>query len=333
MAEKVKEQKRGNFLKGIIIAVVALAAAVFIPQFLNGITGGGYYLHLLIIIAIFSILSMSYNVITGVAGQSNLAHIAFMGTGAYISTILVMYAGVNYWITFFLAGIVAMLLGLLIGIPTLKMRGTYFAIGTLAISQLMSLIWLNGMPGGSDGIPDVPHIPLWGIDFTQKINYAYLMIFFAAVTFFVVLRVVKSRTGRAFVSIREGEDLALTTGINTTQYKLTAFMISAFFGGIAGALYAPYMHYICPQDFSMANFMTVLTMLAVGGFGTIWGPILGTTILTILPEVLLPLKDYIFIVYGAILIPVIIYAPRGIMGAVEDMRARRQARRAKRAEV
>jgi len=307
--------------------LILLAAAILVPRLLSGITGGDYYLHLLVMISFWSILGMSLNLVVGFTGLANLAHAGLAGVGAYTAVLLFMFMGLPYWVSFLAAGLIAMLVGVIIGLPTLKLRGVYFAIGTLAITQVLSLIFLNAMPGGSDGVPDVPHLTLWGINFANKVNYAYLFLFFGFVVFIIIRRVVNSRIGRALVAVREGADLAATTGVNIVYYRLLGFMISAFIAGIAGALYAPYMHYTCPADWTIAQLLTLITMLAVGGFGTLWGPIVGAAILTALPEILLPLKDFIFIIYGLILIPTIIFAPRGIMGAVSDLMRRRRAKR------
>ncbi|MBA7653770.1 hypothetical protein ES703_61631 [subsurface metagenome] len=325
---------KGLNFRRLFFYLIGVAVAIVLPWILSGVTGGDFYLHLIVMIMIMSILAMSFNILTGYTGRANLAHASFMGVGAYTSTLLVMEVGVPYWVAFLAGGIMAIGIGLVIAIPTLKLRGHYFAIGTIALAQFITMVFINTMPGGSDGIPDVPNLTLWGIDFTIKLNYVYLMIFWAAVIFFITSRVINSRLGRAFIAIREGEDLAMTTGVDVTRYKILAFMISAFIAGLAGALYAPYMHYICPEDFGLLTLMSVLAMTAVGGFGTLWGPFVGTTILTLLPEILLPLKDYIFIIYGLMLIPIIIYAPKGIMGSVQGLLKRRAAaRRAKGLEV
>jgi branched-chain amino acid transport system permease protein len=316
-------------LKSLLLVLIGIAAAVLLPVVFGSLKGGGYYLHLIIIMCVMSMLGISYNIIVGYTGRSNLAHAAFYGFGAYASTILVMRLGIPYWISFIAAGLLPMAVGLLIAFPTMKLQGTYFAICTLAIAQFFNMLFVNARAytGGTDGVVDIPDLTLFGIDFhTSKLPYAWLMIFFTVVFYLVASRIVSSRMGRAFISIREGELLANTTGIDITRYKTLAFMLSAFMGGLVGALYAPYMHYVAPVDFSLAVFMTVMTNVAVGGFGTLLGPVLGSIILTALPEILLPLKDYVFIINGAILIPVIIFMPRGIMGVYNETMRRRRAR-------
>jgi branched-chain amino acid transport system permease protein len=238
--------------------------------------------------------------------------------GAYVSTILVQQFGVNYWVSFLAGAFSAVILGAFIGVPSLRLRGTYFSIITIAFAQVVYIVERNwfSVTGGTDGLLEIPNITLFGIDFLNKMNYAYLFIAMTVITFLMVRALVQSRVGRAFIAIRDGADLALTTGINTTMYKIISFLTGSFIAGYAGALYAPLMRFIDPEDFTLGVMLNVLSALVIGGARTFWGPIIGAIFIIALPEVLIPLRAYLFLIQGILMVLIIIYFPGGIMGGV-----------------
>jgi branched-chain amino acid transport system permease protein len=296
---------------------VILALLILLPFFLPKA-----YLHLGVIIGVHAILALSLGMVVGFVGQLSLCHAGFYGIGAYTSALLT-FAHWPFWLALPAAGAISGVFGLLIGLPSLKTRGTYFAITTLSFGVIMSIVmnnWIsltNG-PDGLSGLVLPDPIPLWGktsISFNTPRNYYFLVGIFLLFTIFVFRRLLDSRVGRAFSGVRDNEVLAECLGIQALRYKLTAFIIGAIFAGLAGSLYAHYLRYICPRDFSFAESFDLLVMVVVGGAQTILGPIVGALFILALPKFFGFEPVYGRVAFGIILIIVMIYMPRGIVGA------------------
>lgn len=253
------------------------------------------------------ILAVSLNLINGFTGQLSLGHAGFMAVGAYTAVILT--TKLDYP---FLAGLVgsamaAGLAGFVIGVPTLRLKGDYLAIATLALGEiirvtLQNIDYING-PAGISGIPKLT-------------TWAWL---FGAVvlTIIVVVNLVNSSYGRAIISVREDEIAAELMGINTTKYKVLAFVIGASFAGIAGALYGHYFYIIKPETFNFMKSFDILVMVVLGGLGSTTGAVIAAIFVTILTAVLQPFPEVRMILYALILIIVMIYRPQGLMGNKE----------------
>lgn len=282
------------------------------------------YLHLAVIIGIHAILALSLGLVVGFVGQLSLCHAGFYGIGAYTSALLT-FAHWPFWLALPAAGVISGIFGLLIGLPSLKTRGTYFAITTLSFGVIMSIalnnwISLTNGPDGLSGLALPGPIPLWGrtsISFNSPRNYYFLVGLFLFFTIFVFRRLLNSRVGRAFSGVRDNEVLAECLGIRALRYKLTAFIIGAIFAGLAGSLYAHYLRYICPRDFSFAESFDLLVMVVVGGAQTILGPIVGALFILALPKFFGFEPVYGRVAFGIILIIVMIYMPRGIVGTLQ----------------
>jgi branched-chain amino acid transport system permease protein len=283
---------------------------------------GKYPLHLLIMVGIWSIAASSLNLILGYTGQGSLGHAAFFGIGAYASALLMVKLGVTFWLALPSACIVAAFFGFLIGLPALRTRGSYFAIATLAFNIIVTIIiehWEDFTQGGA-GISGIPKpspilLPLVGkISFTSMAAQYYLVLFFLLVTLFLIHRIIQSPEGKTYQAIRGGESLAESLGINTMANKLASFTVSAFFAGLAGALYASYHGFISPDTTNFHIGFDLLIYLLVGGVATLPGPIIGAVIMTLLPESLQFLLEYRIIFYGGFLILIVIFLPRGLVG-------------------
>jgi branched-chain amino acid transport system permease protein len=300
---------------------IIIAVMVLLPLVLGGLKAGNFYLHVLIMLGIFTILGSGINLLMGFTGQASIGHAAFFGIGAYVSTLLMIKLNFPFWAALPLAGAAGAVSGLLIGYPSLRLKGISFAIVTFAFGELVKMVFVNwkSLTNGQDGLTDIPSPALWGINFAAKLPYTYLVMIFTLFALFLVDRIVNSRVGKAFISIREDEDLAASTGVNVMQYKILSFVISTFLAGIAGSLYAHYMHFINPADFTVAISMTLIAIVVIGGLGTIIGPIFGSLVLLFMPEVLRPVKDYYYLIFGIILIVVMIFAPVGIMGGLQAL--------------
>ncbi|MCL4439958.1 MAG: branched-chain amino acid ABC transporter permease, partial [Firmicutes bacterium] len=298
-------------------AVLVLAPFVFkVP----------YYLHLIIVSLIWIIMSEGLNIIQGYTGYVSIAQASFFGIGAYSSALLTTKLSMSFWMALPLSLLIAILFGLVIGYPSLKTRGHYFAIITMAFCQVIFIVlasWqkFTGGESGVQGIyrPEGLKIPLLGeITFNSRENYYFLVLFFVILTIIIVARLVNSRTGRAMVAIRENETLAESLGINIFIYKLTAFVISAAFAGLSGSLYAHYVKFINPSPFGIDNSLNAILVIILGGSGTIAGPVIGSFLLVLLPEMLRVATQFRLVVFGVLLILVTIYMPRGIIYAIAN---------------
>ena len=295
-----------------------------------------YYQHILISTFLFAISVYGFNIITGIAGQFNIAHAGFIGIGSYASALAMTKLALSFWVALPMAVLVTITFGFLIGYPSLRLRGVYFALTTLGFGEILFLVFDNwipvtGGPMGITGIPAPTPIPLPGgyqIAFDSKTGVYYLCLVFVLLAIYVNRQLLHSRLGRAMLSVRENEDLAQSVGIPVTRTKITAFLLATIFLGICGSLYAHYFRFVSPVSFTAGESFRQATMLIVGGKGTLIGPILGAFIFTALPESLRSVEDYQWIAYGVILMLCIVFLPNGIVGLVNELRARRTIGRA-----
>jgi branched-chain amino acid transport system permease protein len=311
-----------------IIAVLGflLLLNYYLPSYLNP-----YLLQILILIGINIMLAVSLNLINGFTGQFSIGHAGFMAIGGYASAFFTYYFGANLiqtlssflflpWLAksivfifaLILGGALAALAGLVVGIPSLRLKGDYLAIATLGFGEIIRVIILNiDAVGGARGFADIP-------GYTNL----FWVLFFMLVSILVVRNLVCSTHGRAFLSIREDEVAAEAMGINTTYYKVYAFVIGAFFAGIAGGLFGHYLMYLHTNSFTFMKSIEVIIMVVLGGMGSITGSILAATVMTILPEFLRVVKDYRMVIYSLTLIILMLTRPQGIFG-VEEFSLRR----------
>ncbi len=286
-----------------------------------------YFLHLLIYMGIYAILGMSLNLITGFTGLLNLGHAGFWGIGAYTCVLLTM-AGVPWPLALLAAAVLSGLFGVLIGFPALRLRGDYFAIGTLGFGEIIRAVMVNWseVTRGPLGIPGIPRPGLFG--FTLDANEAYfvLVALLAVFTYVFLRRLTRSSFGRVLKAIREDEIAAQALGKDVNKYKLTAMGIGAGFAGIAGSLFAHYITFIDPTSFVLNESVLMLLIVVLGGMGSLEGSVLGAVVLVLLPEPLrmigsnsaIPLLKTGFaqvrlIVYALVLLFVMIKMPQGLI--------------------
>ncbi len=279
-------------------------------------------------VGIYVLLAMGLNVVVGFTGLLNLGYAAFFAIGAYTYALLNIHAGFSFWAALPFAGTVSMIFGFIIGMPSIRVRGDYLAITTLGFGEIVRIAFnnLDRWTGGPNGLLGIarPHI-LW-LNFKERpvfqifkfsVNatpYFYLVLFFVAVTAYLLFRMSDSKFGRALVAIREDELAASCMGIPTLKIKLQAFGLSAFIAGIAGAVFASKQTIITPDSFDFVLSVLLLAMVVLGGMGNIWGVALGALILGILPEVLRELASYRMLIFGLIMILMMIFRPQGILG-------------------
>jgi branched-chain amino acid transport system permease protein len=306
------------------------AFSIFFAFLIPVLTQDPYYQHTLNVAFLFAISVYGFNIITGITGQFNIAHAGFIGIGAYVSALATTKFLLSFWIALPLAILITGIFGLLIGYPSLRLRGVYFALTTLGFGEILSLVFENwipvtGGPMGITGIPAPTAIKLPGgisFAFDSKVGFYYLCLIFMLLSIYVNRQLLKSRLGRAMLGVRENEDLAQSLGISITRTKIIAFVLATMFLGLCGSLYAHYFRFISPVSFSVAETFRHVTMLIVGGKGTLLGPLVGAFIFTALPEILRSIEDYQWIAYGAILMVCIVFLPKGIVGLIKDIRER-----------
>jgi len=275
-----------------------------------------YLLRIAVLAGIYIILTSSLNITNGYTGLFSFGHAAFYGIGAYTAAILATRFGLSFWFTLPLAGIVAGAFGAAIALPTLRLTGIFLALVTIGFQEITYLVILNwiGLTRGPMGIPGIPPPAIWGTPLAGNRGYYYLVLALDVFVLFLLSRIVTSRVGRAFVSIREDELAAQASGVATFRYKVLSFIIATFFAGVAGAFFAHHARFVSADSFRLDETFAILTMLIVGGMGSLLGPVIGAVFLVVLPEASRFLAEYRGVVYGLILIAVILFRPEGIAG-------------------
>lgn len=301
--------KLKNYSK-LLAGVLLLILPLFLQQM------NDYVLHIAITIGIYIILSLSLNIIIGYAGQFALGHAAFYGIGAYTSALLMLQWNVSFWVALPAAAIITGLFGLLLGSPVIRLRGDYLGIVTLGFGEIVRLVFVNwvDVTRGPMGLPGIPAPTLFGYTFTEKTDFYYLILVLAAITIFVVHRIIHSGIGLNLLTIREDETLAQSIGIRPVKYKLMAFALGAFFAGVAGAFWASYISYISPDGFRYMDSVNILAMVILGGSASIPGSILGAVILVLAPELLRYVDDYRMMLMGVAIVLMMIFKPSGFWG-------------------
>ena len=278
--------------------------------------GSEYLIRIATMIAIYVVLASSLNLIIGFTGMYSLGHGAFYGIGAYTSAILATSLGWPFWLTMPLAGIFTALVGAFLGLATLRLRQTFLVFGTLAFGEIVRIIIMNWptLTRGPMGIPGIPNPTLMGFELSSSTHWYYLITAFSGLMVFLIYRLYRSRVGRAWVAIREDEVAAASMGVSVFGYKVLAFATSCLIAGLAGAFYAHFVSFISADQFGMGESFLILTMVALGGTGSIIGPIIGAVILILIPEAFRFLNEFRGVLYGAILIFVIVVKPEGMAG-------------------
>ena len=303
--------KQKKWIPNVIILVLVLALYILLSVLISANIINPYYSGILTMVCINVILAVSLNLATGFLGQLVLGHAGFMSVGAYSAALFTMYSGLPTVVSFPLAllvgGIVAAAFGVIIGVPALRLKGDYLAILTLGFGEIIRVLIL-AMPftGGAAGLSGIPLLT----------TFTYVFII-AIITVAVIFAFIHSRHGRAVIAIREDEIAAEAAGIHTTYYKLLAFVLAAFFAGIAGGLYAHHIGVLDPSKFDFNYSVEILIMVVLGGMGSITGSIVAAIVLTLLPELLRGFSEYRMLIYSVILICVMLFKPSGLLGQHE----------------
>jgi branched-chain amino acid transport system permease protein len=273
-----------------------------------------YYTGILTMAGINIIMVLSLNLITGFGGQLALGHAGFMSVGAYSSAILTLKLGLPIYLTIPMAGLITAAFGVLIGIPSLRLKGDYLAITTLGFAEVIRvlMIYFDKLTGGAAGLKGISLFTTnYAINHVVSFGWVFVGVILTTAAIYTLIN---SSPGRAIISIREDEIAANSMGINVSYYKILAFTFSAFFAGIAGGLYAHLRGYLNPMDYGFMKSVDILVMMVLGGLGSITGSIVSSIVLTFLPEVLRFLADSRLVIFSFLLIIIMIFRPSGLMG-------------------
>ncbi|WP_346896573.1 branched-chain amino acid ABC transporter permease [uncultured Roseibium sp.] len=308
-----KDFFRSAFLK---IAILGLLFGV-LPGLLAYLDQG-YLYQIAMVALIFSLLAVSLQLVTGVAGLLHLGHAAFYGVGAYIAALAGADYGIGFTIGLPLAGIGSAAVAFVVALPTMRLVSIYFAVATLGIGQMIYLVLQNwvAVTKGPNGVILFSGIDLFGYTVESEVGTYFVVAVTVAISIWILHRLSHSYYGNALRSLREDDQCADAMGIDTVRLRIESFMISSFFAGIAGALWAYTTGYISPGDFDFSESILILAMVVVGGLGSIPGAIIGAFLLILLPEALRPVGDIRNIVVGIVLFCSILFLPKGLFGEV-----------------
>jgi branched-chain amino acid transport system permease protein len=283
-----------------------------------------YHLSILILAGLHAIMSTGFNLLVGYTGQLSFGHNAFVGLGAYASAVLTTRLG---WppLPAIVAGLgLSLAIALLVGVATLRLRGHSLAMATAGIGVIGYVLFSElEITRGFIGIGNIPPLALgpWSVSSDRGYYYVICILTFAGL--WVCDRLVSSRVGRALAAVRDDEHAARAAGIDPARYKLRVFVLSALYASLAGSLYAHWVAYVSPEPFGLDLAILLIVILYVGGIGTLWGPPVGALIVTVLAEVLRASKGFNQLIFGVLLVVILVFAPRGLVGLGRSFRARR----------
>jgi branched-chain amino acid transport system permease protein len=302
---------------------VAIVVALVLPWVLAGFATGRFILHLMILFFTWGIVTQSWNLILGVGGIFSFAQVALFAIGGLASGVVSQQLGVSPFLSIWLAPIAATIAALIIGLPSLRLRGPYVVLLTLAFAELLRNFATQGpawIAGGGYGLRYVPKLgfeEMWGTGL-GRVAYYYVGLLFFIIATYVIWRIFHSPVGMSFRALRDSETYAISRGVDPFRFKLLLFGLSAFFTGLAGGYL---VHYNGAQSPAILNFsltINLLAMVVLGGWGTFWGPILGTALLTVLPEVLRAVDVYRNLTMGLTLALIAVFAPQGLFPLIAD---------------
>jgi branched-chain amino acid transport system permease protein len=323
--ETEKEQSRDTFsvhgllanplYRNIIGSALMMFAIVFPFLFST------YQTNIMTTALMYVVLGLGLNIVVGLAGLLDLGYVAFYAVGAYTYALLHYHFGLGFWVVLPIGGLLAALFGILLGIPVLRLRGDYLAIVTLGFGEIIRLILENwgSFSQGPSGISNIARPGLFGIEMSLNaaIVYTYyIMVLFVIITIFFVNRLQDSRLGRAWIALREDEIACQAMGIDKMKTKLVAFSLGAFWAGIIGVVFAAKTTFINPASFTFLESAIILSIVVLGGMGSIVGVIIGALVLILMPEYLRALSEYRMLAFGAILVCMMVFRPQGIIASV-----------------
>ncbi|HEX9079759.1 MAG TPA: branched-chain amino acid ABC transporter permease [Desulfuromonadaceae bacterium] len=302
-----------ELLKFLLFATLVLLAPLLFR--------GGYLMNVLVFVGINTMLAIGLNLLLGYAGQISLGHAGFFGLGAYLSGILTATYGLDPWLVMPLAAVAVGALAFLIGFPILKLKGHYLAMATLGLGIIIYIVFNEtvDLTGGPSGLSGIPNLSVGAVTFDTDIKNYYLIWTVTLAVVLLAVNLVHSRVGRALRAIHDSEVAARVMGVNARLLKVQVFALSALISSLAGSLYAHTMTFVSPASFGFNFSVELLTMVVIGGLGSIYGSFLGAALLTLLPEFLRGTQDYDIVVYGALLMVMVMFMPGGLVRGVPEL--------------
>jgi branched-chain amino acid transport system permease protein len=313
-----------SFLHGLLANPVyrnSIGSALMIFAIAFPFLFSTYQTNIMTTALMYVVLGLGLNIVVGLAGLLDLGYVAFYAVGAYTYALLHHNFGLGFWVALPIGGLLAALFGIILGIPVLRLRGDYLAIVTLGFGEIIRLILENwgSFSEGPSGVSNIARPGLFGVELslTMAINYIYyIMILFVIITVFFVNRLQDSRLGRAWIALREDEIACQSMGIDKMKTKLVAFSLGAFWAGIIGVVFAAKTTFINPASFTFLESAIILSIVVLGGMGSIIGVIIGALVLILMPEYLRALSEYRMLAFGAILVCMMVFRPQGIISTV-----------------
>jgi branched-chain amino acid transport system permease protein len=302
-----------------------LVMIILLPVFVES----KYYLIVLNIIGLNTIVVVGLNLLVGFAGQISLGHAAFYGLGSYFSGTLTVNYGFPLWPAMLVGMLATGGIAYLIGYPSLKLRGHYLVMATLGFGIIINILMgeLEQFTGGHDGLIGIPPLSIGGLAFDTDLKNFYLIWAFVFFSMLAARNLLDSRVGRALRAIHGSEVAANSLGVNTASYKVKVFVLSAMFASISGSLYAHYITFISPSTYDFYYSIQVVTMVIVGGMGSLWGSLFGAAVLTFISEALHVAKQYHVIAYGVFLSLALIFLPKGVLVSIYHFYQNRKLQR------
>lgn len=313
---KLENVLYGNRLKPLLfLAAIILLLPIFMKS--------QYIFTILILIGIYSIVTVGLSLLIGYAGQISLGHAAFFGIGAYVSGVLTATYQISPWLAMTIGMVVTFAVAYIIGIPILKLKGHFLALATIGMNIIVYILMLglNTITGGAAGLVGIPVLSIFGLSLNDKLLFYFFVWIIAFLVIILSTNIVRSHVGRLLRSIHDSEIATETLGVQVSKYKVAIFALSAAFASIAGSIYAHYITFIAPPTFYITKSILFLIMVMVGGASSVWGAILGTTIIMFLNELIRYVVHTYFgisgeveiVVYGFIIILIMMYMPKGLM--------------------
>jgi len=302
-----------ELLKFLLFAVLVLIAPLAFK--------GGYLLNVLVFAGINTMLAVALNLLLGYAGQISLGHAGFFGIGAYLSGILTATCGWNPWLAMPFAALAVGILAVIIGFPILKLKGHYLAMATLGLGIIIYIVFNEtvDLTGGPSGLSGIPNLAVGSFVFDSDIKNYYLVWTFTLAVVLFSVNLAGSRVGRALRAVHDSEVAARVMGVNARLLKVQVFALSAVISSLAGSLYAHTMTFVSPVSFGFNFSVELLTMVVIGGLGSVYGSFLGAVLLTLLPELLRGAQDYDIVIYGGLLMVMVMFMPGGLVRGIPTL--------------
>jgi branched-chain amino acid transport system permease protein len=301
-------KKHVHFVLLFLVAVALFTLPVYVKS--------TYVLRLANVAAIWAIVVLGLHFVLGMTGQISIGHGAFFGIGAYTSALLTVDLGCSFWLALPLSSLMGALFGILLGFPAIKIRTHYLALVTIGFQEIFRLVMMNwtSFTHGATGVSRIPPPSFFGLSLSNDMRYYYLVLPLLIIAVWSASRISGSSVGRAMRAVKEREVAAQTLGINLRSMKVLAFTLGAAYAGLGGSLYAHLVTYINPDSFTLGESINALVMLLIGGIGSVAGAVIGSVVITLLPEALRFIKGYHMLVFSVALVALMIFMPRGIIG-------------------